>query len=75
MAEKKLHYSYEAEYPYFIRIIDENGQSVRLPADQYGREFTLDPNHIMLTREEFSRRLGQTTVKKEKLIARNQELW
>ena len=67
----KLYYCYERDYPFFVRII-ENGQSVRLPLDQYGREFTLNPDHIMLSREEFEKRLARIAAEKEKLNLWNQ---
>lgn len=70
----KLYYCYEKEYPFFIRII-ENGQSVRLPLDQYCREFTLDPNNIMLSREDFQKRLAHKSVEEKKPAAENLELW
>ena len=59
---EKLYYCYEEQYPFFIRIL-QNGESVPLPLDQYCREFTLDPNNIMLTRKEFQKRLAKLKEK------------
>lgn len=52
---ERIYYTYEREYPYWIRIL-KDGESVRLPGEAYGN-FGRDPDHIHLSREDFEKRL------------------